>query len=409
MRALTRSALGRGAPSIAPLPIRTHSALSSRTINPQVSCRPYSAFQSPNALSSFQSSSSQPPHRSVSLNLNPQQETDYLKQYCVDLTQLARDGKLDPIIGRDEETRRCIEILSRRTKNNPIVVGAAGVGKTAIIEGLSQRIVDGDVPESLRGKRLLSLDLAALVAGAKFHGEFEERLKGLIRDVEKNPDVLLFCDEIHMLAGAGQAHGMLPAAQMLKPALARGTLHLIGATTLGEYRKYIESDPALARRFQSVYVAEPTIADTISILRGIKERFELHHGVPIRDSAVVQAAMMAKRYITERMLPDSAVDLVDEAAAKLRMQQDSKPDVIADLEHSILTDMIEMEALKKEHSAASKQRLSKLQGRLEHQQKLVLKLNQVWQSEQQRRQKLKDIRKQIDDIRVQIAERVRFV
>src|SRR6201994_2319585 len=286
---------------------------------------------------------------------------DALKKYARDLTEAAREGKLDPVIGRDEEIRRTVQVLSRRTKNNPVLIGEPGVGKTAIIEGLSLRIANGDVPESLKNKQLLSLDLGALVAGAKFRGEFEERLKAVLNEVTSAAgEIILFIDEMHTLVGAGKAEGAMDASNMLKPALARGELHCVGATTLDEYRKHIEKDAALARRFQPVFVAEPTVADTISILRGLKEKYELHHGVRVTDGAIVSAATLSNRYITDRFLPDKAIDLMDEAASRLRMEVESKPEEIENLDRRIIQLKIEREALKKETDRASADRLGRL-------------------------------------------------
>jgi ATP-dependent Clp protease ATP-binding subunit ClpB len=293
---------------------------------------------------------------------SPSAEGSYeaLKKYTRDFTEEARQNKLDPVIGRDEEIWRTIQVLSRRTKNNPVLIGEAGVGKTAIVEGLAQRIVKGDVPETLKSRRLLSLDLGALLAGAKYRGEFEERLKAVLQAAA---DVILFIDELHTLVGAGKAEGAMDASNMLKPALARGELHCIGATTLDEYRKNIEKDAALARRFQPVFVDEPTVEETISILRGLKEKYEVHHGVRITDSAIVAAATLSSRYITDRHLPDKAIDLIDEAASRIRMQIDSKPEEIDELDRRITQLKIEREALKKETDAASKERLAESRAR----------------------------------------------
>src|SRR3982075_146885 len=290
---------------------------------------------------------------------SPESKFQALEKYTRDLTALAREGKLDPVIGREQEIRRVIQVLSRRTKNNPVLIGEAGVGKTAIAEGLAQRIAQGDVPDSLKNRRLLSLDLGLLLAGAKYRGEFEERLKAVLQELASAGDVILFIDELHTLVGAGKAEGAMDASNMLKPALARGELHCIGATTLDEYRKNIEKDAALARRFQPVFVDEPTVEETISILRGLKEKYELHHGVRITDSAIVAAATLSNRYITNRHLPDKAIDLIDEAASRLRMAIDSKPEEIDELDGRRIHVKVEREELKKETDEASKDRLKK--------------------------------------------------
>ncbi|MBI1243646.1 MAG: ATP-dependent chaperone ClpB [Alphaproteobacteria bacterium] len=320
-----------------------------------------------------------------------------LKKYARDLTQAARDGKLDPVIGRDEEIRRTIQVLARRTKNNPVLIGEPGVGKTAIVEGLAQRIVNGDVPESLKDKRLLSLDLGSMIAGAKYRGEFEERLKGVLQEINAAAgEIVLFIDELHTLVGAGKADGAMDASNMLKPALARGELHCVGATTLDEYRKHIEKDAALARRFQPVFVSEPTVEDAISILRGLKEKYELHHGVRITDGAIVAAATLSNRYITERFLPDKAIDLVDEAASRMRMAVDSKPESIDELDRRIVQLKIEREALKRETDAGSKDRLSKLDAELAELEAESGELTRQWRSEKESLQGGQRIKEQLD-------------
>ncbi|MFM2045537.1 MAG: ATP-dependent chaperone protein ClpB [Pseudomonadota bacterium] len=330
---------------------------------------------------------------------------DALKKYARDLTDAARAGKLDPVIGRDEEIRRTIQVLARRTKNNPVLIGEPGVGKTAIVEGLAQRIINGDVPEGLKNKRLLSLDLGALVAGAKYRGEFEERLKAVLQEIQGAAgEVIVFIDELHTLVGAGKADGAMDASNMLKPALARGELHCVGATTLDEYRKYIEKDAALARRFQPVFVAEPTVEDTISILRGLKEKYELHHGVRITDSAIVAAATLSNRYITDRFLPDKAIDLIDEAASRLRMVVDSKPEEIDALDRDIIRLKIEREALKRETDPASRDRLEKLEGELAGLEQESATLTAQWQQEKESLSSAQKLKEQLEASRAELDQ-----
>ena len=323
-----------------------------------------------------------------------------LKKYSRDLTELAASGKLDPVIGRDEEIRRTIQVLARRTKNNPVLIGEPGVGKTAIIEGLAQRIINGDVPEALKNKKLLSLDLGALVAGAKFRGEFEERLKAVLNEIDAaTGEVILFIDELHTLVGAGAAEGSMDASNLLKPALARGSLHCVGATTLNEYRKYIEKDAALARRFQAVFVSEPTVEDTISILRGLKEKYEMHHGITIADAALVAAATLSNRYITDRFLPDKAIDLMDEAASRLRMQVDSKPEALDEVDRKLIRARIEREALKKETDSASRDRLSNLEDEISELEGESAALTKAWQSKKSRLNDAKGTKEKLEAAR----------
>ncbi|CAN7572662.1 ATP-dependent chaperone ClpB [Rhizobium leguminosarum] len=335
---------------------------------------------------------------------NAEQGFDSLKKFARDLTAEARDGKLDPVIGRDDEIRRTIQVLSRRTKNNPVLIGEPGVGKTAIVEGLALRIVNGDVPESLKDKKLMALDMGALIAGAKYRGEFEERLKAVLNEVQaENGEIILFIDEMHTLVGAGKADGAMDASNLLKPALARGELHCVGATTLDEYRKHVEKDPALARRFQPVVVDEPTVEDTISILRGLKEKYEQHHKVRIADAALVAAATLSNRYITDRFLPDKAIDLMDEAAARLRMQVDSKPEELDELDRRIMQLKIEREALKKETDVASADRLKRLETEVTDLEEQADALTARWQAEKQKLGLAADLKKQLDDARNELA------
>ncbi|MEZ5881397.1 MAG: ATP-dependent chaperone ClpB [Nitratireductor sp.] len=330
---------------------------------------------------------------------------DALKKYARDLTKDAREGKLDPVIGRDDEIRRTIQVLSRRTKNNPVLIGEPGVGKTAIAEGLALRIVNGDVPESLEDKRLLALDMGALIAGAKYRGEFEERLKAVLSEVQTAAgQIILFIDEMHTLVGAGKADGAMDASNLLKPALARGELHCVGATTLDEYRKHVEKDAALARRFQPVFISEPTVEDTISILRGIKEKYELHHGVRITDSALVAAATLSNRYITDRFLPDKAIDLMDEAGSRLRMQVDSKPEELDELDRRIIQLKIEREALKKETDKGSKERLKVLEGDLTDLEEKANSLTARWEAEKNKLSGARDLKEKLDQARIELEQ-----
>ncbi|MCP1214592.1 ATP-dependent chaperone ClpB [Acetobacter orientalis] len=339
---------------------------------------------------------------------NAEANFDALKKYARDVTEVAQAGKLDPVIGRDEEIRRAIQVLARRSKNNPVLIGEPGVGKTAIVEGLAQRIVNGDVPEALKNKKLLSLDMGALVAGAKYRGEFEERLKAVLKEIETaEGQIILFIDEMHTLVGAGRTDGAMDASNLIKPELARGTLHCIGATTLDEYRKYIEKDAALARRFQPVFVGEPSVADTISILRGIKEKYELHHGVRITDGALVSAATLSNRYITDRFLPDKAIDLIDEAASRLRMQIDSKPEELDELDRRIIQLKIEREALRKEEDTASKDRLEAVEAELADLEEKSNAMSAAWHAEKDRVNAVQKLQEQLDQARseVEVAQR----